>query len=201
MINIPKLYYSSIGLFFQGSKLYKLDLNDFRSEENFESFSNFQFYIPTENDITLLTELYKNLPGKIDIVKKMFESGNFKCFSYIDKRSNRLAYTRWICTNEYHSEALKKKISLKADEALTLDSYTHPDYRFHGLHRKMNILMIQWLKANTSIRYVYMVILMFIPHLTKIPLELGYKPVESTFYYKKGAIMDLINIIIRKLNA
>jgi hypothetical protein len=60
--------------------------------------------------------------------------------------------------------------------------------------------MLQWLKANTSIRYVYMVILMFIPHLTKIPLELGYKPIESIFYYKKGSFGKFLNLIKRKLN-
>jgi hypothetical protein len=198
MMSITKLYYSSIGLFFQGAKLYRIDLNSF-NYENVNKFNEFIFYMPTEADMVLFEKLYENLPGKLVSIKKIFESGNYLCFAYQDATNDRLAYTRWVCKKEYFSDAMQKQLNLKKDEALTLDSYTHPDYRFAGLHKNMNIQMLQWLKEKTQIRYVYMVILMFIPYLTKIPLELGYRPIESAFFYKKGSFTEFLTLIKRKV--
>ncbi len=199
---ITKLYYNSIGIFIEGARLYKLDLMSF-NEEKFISCNlipHFQFYMPNEKDLALFAKLYENIPGKTDKINQTFESGNYLCFAYIDTINNRLAYTRWLCKNEYYSEAMRKNIKLNDNEALTLDSYTHPDYRMLGLHKQMNVQMLGWLKKNTHIRYIYMVILIFVPHLTKIPLELGYRPVESTFYYKKGSSRVFMELIKRKLN-
>ena len=201
MIKLNKLYFSTINLFFQGAKLYQIDLNSFSREERLELIDDFEFFMPSQQDWDLFVKLYENLPDKTSVIRKRFETGNYLCFAYNDKINHRLAYSRWICKGNFYSDAMRKRLTFKSDEALTLDSYTHPDYRYHGLHKKMNIFMLQWLKANTSIRYVYMVILMFIPHLTKIPLELGYKPVKSTFYYKKGSFGVFLNLIKRKLNA
>jgi len=200
MKNISKLYYSTIGLFFQGAKLYRIDLNLFNRGLDLEEINQFRFYMPNENDLALFEKLYENVPGKINNISKIIKSGKYLCFAYQDTKSNRLAYTRWICKTEFYSDAMRKKLIFKQDEVLTLDSYTHPDYRFSGLHKNMNIQMLQWLKANTQIRYVYMVILIFIPHLTKIPVELGYRQVESTFYCKKGSGAAFLNLIKRKLN-
>jgi len=199
---ITKLYYNTIGLFIEGVRLYKLDLMSFDKEKhtNFDSIPQFQFYLPTEKDLDLFAKLYDNIPGKINKIVHTFESGYYLCFAYLDTTNNRLAYTRWLCKNEYYSDAMRKQLKFNDNEALTLDSYTHPDYRMLGLHKQMNIQMLEWLKKNTQIRYVFMVILIFIPHLTKIPLELGYRPVESTFYYKKGSIEAFMKLIKRKLN-
>jgi hypothetical protein len=200
MKNISKLYYSTFGLFFQGARLYLIDLNSFICDSKPIDNNQFKFYMPTEHDLVLFTKLYENVPEKCNILIETFKSGNYLCFAYQDIANNRLAYARWVCKKEYFSDAMRKQLNFKPNEALTLDSYTHPDYRFAGLHKNMNIQMLQWLKINTQIRYVYMVILMFIPHLTKIPLELGYRPIESTFYYKKGSLSAFINLIKRKFN-
>lgn len=200
MISINKLYNSTIGLFFNGVKLYRIDLESFHKDERLEIINDFVFFLPTQLDWDMFVKLYENLPDKLSVVRERFETGDYICFSYMNKSTNRMAYVRWVCRNAYYSDAMRKQLTFNINEALTLDSYTHPDYRYHGLHKKMNILMLQWLKANTSIRYVYMVILMFIPHLTKIPLELGYKPIESIFYYKKGSFVKFLNLIKRKLN-
>jgi hypothetical protein len=201
MTKINKFCYGTLGLFFQGAKLYRIDLNSFDRDERLEVTNEFEFFMPTAKDLQMFEILYENLPDKMNVIKKRFELGIYLCFAYRDTTENKLAYTRWICSSAFFSDAMRKKLNFKEDEALTLDSYTHPDYRYHGLHKKMNILMLQWLKANTKIRDVYMVILMFIPHLTKIPLELGYKPIESTFYYKKGSFQAFLHLIKRKLNA
>jgi hypothetical protein len=200
MRNFEKFYYSTFGLFFEGVKLYYINLNDFNNEENLELIGNFKFYMPTEKELNLFEKLYENLPGRMELIKKRFESGNYLCFAYQDIANNRLAYTRWICTNEFYSDALQKQLIFKPDEALTLDSYTSPVYRLAGLHRNMNILMLQWLKTNTEIRTVFMVILMFISHLTKIPKELGYKPIARTFYYKKNSVSEFIHLLKRKIS-
>lgn len=200
MINFSKLYYFAIGLFFQGARLYRIELNLFTRIDNIEAINEFEFYMPVEKDMKLFEKIYENIPGKIEIIKKRFKNGNYRCFAYHDKTNNRLAYTRWICLNSFYSDAMRKQLYFKPDEALTLDSYTHPDYRFKGLHKNMNIQMLQWLKANTPIQYVYMVIFMFIPHLTKIPIELGYKSIEGTFYYKKGSFTTFMNLVKHKIN-
>lgn len=200
MINITKLYYGTIGHFFQGAKLYRIDLDLFNRDMNIDKLNKFKFYMPTEKDWGLFEKLYENVPNKLNGIRKRFETGNFICFAYQAKKNSRLVYARWICKNKYYSDVMRKQLKFTNEEAITLDSYTHPDYRFLGLHKNMNILMLQWLKSNTQIRYVYMVILMFILHLTKIPLEIGYNPIESTFYYKKGSVSAFLNLLKRKLN-
>ncbi len=199
---ITKLYYNSIGLFIEGARLYKLDLMSFNEKKyiNCNLVPHFEFYMPNEKDLDLFAKLYENIPGKINKISQTFESGNYLCFAYFDTINNRLAYTRWLCKNEYYSDAMRQKLILMENEALTLDSYTHPDYRMLGLHKQMNIQMLEWLKKNSHIRYVYMVILIFIPHLTKIPLELGYRPIKSKFYYTKGSFIAFLELIKRKLN-
>ncbi len=192
-------YHNTVGLFFQAAKLYRIDLNHFDSKEELEQFNNFKFYMPVEKDLELFEKMNELIPGKLDIIKKRFESGNYYCFAYQDTTNNRLAYTRWLCKNTFYSEALRRQLDFRSDEAITLDSYTHPDYRYSGLHKNINIIMLQWLKANTPIRYVNMVILMFIPHLTKIPLELGYKSISHTFYYKKGSAIAFLNLLKNKI--
>lgn len=185
------IYYNTIGRLFEGAKYYKLDLSKFNNTEEYQSFGDFKFFMPTWNDLALFEKLYELKPDRIKDVEERFASGKYICFAYLEIITGRLAYTRWICLNEFYSSAMRKTFKYSGQEAITLDSYTHPDYRNLGLHRKMNIAMLTWLKANTSIRSVYMVILMFIPYLTKIPIALGYKPIECTFYYKKGSIKKL----------
>jgi hypothetical protein len=133
------------------------------------------------------------------IIQNRFETGNFICFAYKEKGTNRLAYARWLCTKQFFSEVLKKELLFAENEALTLDSFTHPDFRKLGLHRNMNILMLQWIKRHTSIQYVFLVIKCFIPHLTKYPQQLGYKSIESVFYYKTGSISFACRKMIKKV--
>ena len=91
---------------------------------------------------------------------------------------------RQICKKQYYSDLLRKELQFKENQALTLDSWTHPNYRGLGLHRNMNIQMLNWLKQNTAITEVYMLIKCFIPHLTKIPIQLGYQPIKTYFHLK-----------------
>ena len=81
---------------------------------------------------------------------------------------------------------MKKELHLKVDEIFTLNSYTHPKHRKKGLHREMNVRMLNYLMQNTAYKRVYMAIHCFFKHLTKIPKELGYKPIETRISFKKG---------------
>ena len=196
---ISKLYYNTFGRFIICVKLYCNDLHEFNSNEKLEQYENFQFIIPTEKELFLLEKIYESNSIKLKIINDRIKRGNYICFAYQDKNNGNIAYTRWLCMNTFYSDTLRKQFSFSANEALTLDSYTHPDYRYRGLHKNMNILMLKWIKENTEIQHVYMVIKCFIPHLTKIPKELGYKPIEKTTYYKKGSISLIIKKVLEKI--
>ena len=147
----------------------------------------------------LFNRLYDGDPIKMKIIETRVKSSDYICFAYRDDATGNIAYSRWLCKNHFHSETMRKQLNFSQQEALTLDSYTHPGYRKLGLHRKMNIYMLQWLKEQTGIRYIYMVIRCSIPHLTKIPRQLGYRPIERVFYYKKGSLSNLFKLLSGKM--
>ncbi|MCF8275070.1 MAG: hypothetical protein K9I95_14690 [Flavobacteriaceae bacterium] len=196
---ISKIYYYTLGRICECAKLYRIDLHNFESTTDFESFDNFSFFMPGKTEMPLIERLYASNSVKIELIERRFGSDDYLCFAYRDNILGHLAYVRWICKNSFYSETMRRQLSFSENEALTLDSYSHPDYRKKGLHLKMNVFMLQWIKRNTEIRYVYMVIRCFIPHLTKIPIELGYKSITKSFYYKKGSFSFYFNLLINKL--
>ncbi len=193
------VYHNTFGRFFECAKLYRTDINDFKPETRFEKVGAFSFFMPGEKEMPLFNRLYDGNPIKMKIIESRFKCGDYLCFAYRDNASGDIAYTRWLCKNAFYSDILKKQMNFSQHEALTLDSYTPPDYRKLGLHRLMNIYMLQWLKEQTGIRYVYMVIRCFFPHLTKIPRQLGYRPVERVFYYKKGSLINIFKLLLGKI--
>jgi hypothetical protein len=196
---IAKFIRETIGRFIACAKLYRNDLNDFKYSEALEEFDHFQFFMPNEKEWPLFVKLYEGNENKLNSIRSRFSTSDYICFAYKDLKTGRIAYARWLCQNGYYSESLRRKLIFNKNEALTLDSFTHPDYRFLGLHKKMNYLMLHWIKENTHIRYIYMVIGCWLPHLVKIPWELGYKPVSRNIYFKKGSLRMIMIKIVRKL--
>lgn len=180
-----KVYHRFLSPHIECARLYRLDLTKYEVKINYAAFDNFVFEMPDVSCFEQLIEHYQNKASKLQIISNRFSSGNYLCFAFRDTSSNKIAYTRWICKNSYYSETLRQELKFQENEVLTLDSWTHPDYRGLGLHRKMNIEMLNWLKQNTDTKTVFMIIKCFIPHLTKIPKELGYKPIKTHLHFTK----------------
>ena len=197
---LSSLYHLTLGRFTECSKLYCLNLSAYHNTQIPQLDRKYKFVLVSEDNITKLKEHYYQLPGKEKIVQTRFDSGNYICFAYEDTENAKIAYTRWLCKNEFYSDLLQMNFSFSNNEVLTLDSYTEPSYRKMGLHHAMNIEMLNWLKDNTETRYVFMIIKCFIPHLTKIPLELGYRPVKTRIYLKKDGLSDIIRLVRNKLS-
>lgn len=193
------VYHKTFGRFFECAKLYRTDINDFKPETRFEKVGVFSFFMPGENEMSLFNRLYDSNPIKMKIIETRVNSGDYLCFAYRDDSTGDIAYTRWLCKNSFYSDIMRKQLHFSEQEALTLDSYTPPDYRKLGLHRNMNIYMLQWLKEQTGIKCVYMVIKCFLPHLTKIPKKLGFRPIERVFYYKKGSLINIFKLLSIKI--
>jgi hypothetical protein len=194
-----KFYFFTIERFFECAKLYKISLGNLAEEIPERQSNDFEFYLPDKRDIKLFKKLLNTEnEKKANRINSILDNKNYKCFAYRDKTTGDLIYTRWLCIKTYYSNVLQEELHFDTKEALTLDSYTHPDYRFKGLHFKMNIQMLKWVKDNTEIETVYMVIKCFLPHLTKIPLQLGYRPIKTFFHYKKGSIPFYLNLIQKK---
>ncbi len=200
MLNILSYYYHKIlGRFVECAGLYRLDLSNFRNDMQISSNNDFEFYMPTKSDTKLLIQHYNYQSSRNAIIKTRYELGNYICFSYRDKRNGRLAYTRWLCLGKFYSDYLKKDLNFNKNETFTLDSFTHPDYRGLGLHRRMNVEMLQWLKKNTDYQFVFMVIKCFIPHLHKVVKDLGYVKTETKIYFKQGSIKQFLKNISKKV--
>ena len=197
---ISSVYHKYIGRVIECARLYRLDINLYSKQDVSISNHQFKFFLATVDNLEQLIKRYDKTKGKADVVQQRFASGNYTCFAYEDTENAKIAYTRWLCKNEFYSDLLKMNFSFSKHEVLTLDSYTDPSYRKLGLHHAMNIEMLNWLKDNSDTKYVYMIIKCFIPHLTKIPLELGYKPVKTRIYLKKGALSDIARLVRSKLS-
>jgi hypothetical protein len=117
----------------------------------------------------------------------------------IENKTGSIAHTRWICLKEFYSDPLKENLVFSEKEVLTLDSYTHPDHRFKGLHKEMNIRMLNYLKNKTDIEIVYIIIRWFYPYLHKVVKDLGYKRIKTKIYYKKGSINNVFSKSFQKL--
>lgn len=186
--------------FFEFVSYYKLDLSE-QPEYTTKRLKEFKFKILNESDLKSLTHFAQSRgESYINISKeRLINKENFICYAFIENHSNEIAYTRWVCKNEFYSEPLKRMLKFKTNEVLTLDSYTKPDFRGKGLHKEMNVVMLNHLKNQLQIDYVYMVIKWFFPYLVRIVEDLGYRKIESKIYYKKGSLNKYFRIIREKL--
>jgi GNAT superfamily N-acetyltransferase len=194
---ISEFYHSTLGRFVECVGLFRLDIKKFNFEVDSTEERRYKFFIPKLGDIELLYQHVDN--NKNQKVKERFEDGNYICFAYLDIEKNRIAYTRWVCFGAFYSAPFKRNMIFKKNECFTLDSYTLPDYRGLGLHRRMNVEMLQWLKKHTDYQYVYMVIKCFIPHLHKVVKDMGYIKIETKVYFKKGSLNQFFGIVRSKL--
>tara|TARA_Y100001958_G_C21247945_1_gene579981 strand:- start:2785 stop:3339 length:555 start_codon:yes stop_codon:yes gene_type:complete len=181
---LGKIFHRFLSKYIECARMYKINLNTYTNDFKLKDKHNFTFKMLDKNEFEKLSYLYQNDYEKLKIVNNRLNSGNYLCFSYIDNENKVIVYARWICKKEYYSDILREKLHFKENQALTLDSWTHPNYRGLGLHRNMNIKMLNWIKENTDITEVYMVIKIFIPHIKKIAVELGYKPIKTYFHFK-----------------
>ena len=189
---VASIYRKSIGRFFGCYRLCRLDLSEFSEKTINYKIDHFSFFMPGKKEINLFKRLYGDNKNKFEIAEKRLEANNYLCFAYGDDNNGRIAYARWLCTKRYQANTIRKEFIFKDNEAMTVDSYTHPDYRLRGLHKNMNACMLHWIKVNAEIRYVYAVYACFAIHISKILYQLGYKPVERAFYYKKGSFKNFI---------
>jgi hypothetical protein len=193
------IYYKSIGRFLACWKLYCLDLSEFSEKVINYKIDNFSFFIPGEKEINLFKKLYEKHNNKFIDAKRRLEANNYFCFAYRDNNTGNIASAHWLVTKRLQNKNLRKDMIFKDDEAMTLDSYTHPDYRRRGLHKNMNICMLHWIKENTNFRYIYSVFRCYLTYTEKIQYQLGYKPIETAIYYKKGSFNNFINSVLSKL--
>lgn len=195
---LSQTYYNTLGRFVDAASLYILDLEHYQILPCSINRDQYEFIV-TDKYISGLDKHYEQVKGKNNLAIQRFESGDYLCFAYRNRETQEIAYTRWICKNEFYSDVLQMQLIFKKDEALTLDSYTKPNYRGEYLHRDMNIEMLNWLKVNQEYHYVYMVIKCFIPYLTKYPKSLGYRRFKTNVHYKKGSFSNFYKLVILKL--
>lgn len=197
---LSSMYHETAGRFIICSRLYKLDLSDYTIRPVALDKQTYKLSFPTIEDLNKLEDHYKDVHGKIGIVRDRFNSGDYICIAYEDLNSNSIAYTRWLCFHRFFSSDFGHLFEFGTNEVFTLDSYTAPQFRKLGLHHQMNIEMLNWLKQDMNIEFVYMVIRCFIPHLAKIPMELGYRPISRRVRRKPGSVKSILALIARKLS-
>ena len=186
--------------FFEFADYYCIDLG--KKSENFpeQQIIGFEFIVVNEKlHKQLITFNHVRGEKYVLVVQDRLSSGQYNCFAFIEKSSGKIAYTRWLCINEFLSDILKESLEFKPYEAFTLDSYTPLEYRGKGLHKEMNVRMLNYLKSQTEITKVYMVIRWFYPYLHKVVKDLGYIKLRSKIYYKKGSIKQFIKLLYNKL--
>lgn len=177
------------------TNLYAMDLNKFQLL-NEKKIPHFALKILTNiNDISNLQLVIEERGAEYKkILEERLSSKKFICFSFMDDLNNNVAYTRWLRTDSFTHERYKKRIDLKEGEAFTLDSYTCNNYRGKGLHKEMNIRMLNYCKSELKLQTIYMVILEGpeYVHLHKTVKELGYAKVKSNKSFDFRIITNLL---------
>lgn len=180
----------------------RLDLycNDLNAIGFFEEkqISDYEFRVIKDiSEIFILDKLISERgPNYRKVIIERLESKTFLCFSFIEKSTGKLAYSRWLRFDSFYHDGYRKKILLSDKEAFTLDSYTPIEFRSKGLHKEMNKRMLNYCKSILCLNKVYMVIFRgndFL-HLHNIVKEIGYKKIHSYSYlnfslYKKLIIL------------
>lgn len=186
--------------FFEFADYYSIDLLNHKESFPEKQIINYEFVVISENMYEkLISFSYVRGERYREAVKKRLSSNQYYCFAFIEKSSGKIAYTRWLCVNNFYSDVFKETFVFNKNESLTLDSFTPVEYRGKGLHKEMNARMLNYLKNKTEITKVYMVIKRFFPYLHKVVMDLGYTKLRSTFYYKNGSTSLFIKQIVNKL--
>lgn len=177
--------------------LYCLNLSNFIKNDHHNIPENYSFKIVDSVDETFdkLKKHYFNR-GKnyLKLAYQRLSSGNYTCYTYINNTNGEIAYTRWVCYKQFYSNRYKKQFTFEHNEAITLDSYTHPSYRKQGLHKSMNSMMINHLIKENKIDKLYMIIIRGNNHLNKVVEELGYKRIKTRINFRfKEIIQAIIN--------
>lgn len=189
-----------INRFFEFADYYKLDLDEIHLFRNKNKFKKFEFILaPKEMYSKIIDFNYSRGEAYVKIVKDRLSSSIDSCFIVIDRKKNKIAYTRWLRIDTFYSSVLNEHLKFNDNEALTYDSYTSIEYRGQGLHKQMNIEMLYYIKNNTKIKKVYIIIKWFYPYLHKIVKNIGYKKIKTEFYYKRGSFVQFLKILYRKL--
>lgn len=182
---IHKIYHRFLAGYIECARVYRISLADYSIISNFVNNDRFVFKILDNDDYEKCVYLYEGNQEKLKLIKNRLNSEKYLGFSYVNCESNAVVYCRWICRDNFYSEVIRKELQLDEFQVLTLDSWTHPKSRGLGLHRNMNIEMLNWLKENSPFTEVYMIIKCFLPHLTKIPKQLGYLSVSVHYNWKR----------------
>ena len=174
--------------FFELGSLIAVDLPDAPYPE--KEIPGFLFRPLGETDIPAVEALCRSRTGKYfeSYRQKLLSPDKNIGFAFIDAATQRIAYTRWVLLGHFFSDIIHLHKDLDKDEVLTLDSYTHPDFRFRGLHREANARMLNWLKRERGIRRVYAVERWFNPHIKKVTRSLGYRRKNIRLRYKQGSL-------------
>lgn len=189
-----------IGQIFECVDLYRLNLKETINKFPEKNIKGYSFKVLNNTYEQVLYDFLNNRSKKYIglIIDRINSQAEYMCFAFIENETGNIAHTRWVCFREFYSDVLKEKLILSNKEVITLDSYTHPDHRLKGLHTEMNKRMLNYLKEETDIEIVYIIIRCFYPYLHKVVRDLGYIRIKTKVYYKKGSIINFFKKIIKK---
>jgi len=192
-----KLFLKIFNSLFSCARLWCVNIND---EQLYEETGIKEFKFKVIKSPEILNKLKIQIAQErgeqyVRLIESRINNGTYWCFLFEQEPTGDIAYTRWTCRDEYFSDSMNLSLTFNSDEIFTQNSYTHPKYRKLGLHREMNLKMLNYIKKNTEYSKVYMVIRCFLPHLVKIPRALGYIPVKTTVFYKSGSFSKTVKKI------
>lgn len=184
--------------FFVHIDLYDNDLNDVDLfvERELEAFA--LTVVADDSGIQTLQSLMDERGSKFkQVAMERLKTGNFLCFCFSEKASGKAAYCRWLRKGSFYHDRFRREICLGEDEAFTMDSYTAHEFRGQGLHKEMNKRMLNYCKRELKLQRIFLVILRGreYAHLHKTVRELGYRRVQSRFYFRS----DLVKALAGKL--
>ena len=186
--------------FFTCIDIFSIDLENYipYPEKDLEAF---EFILPDKSYFDRLMILYEGSGGNyFEVLTNRFKDPDrYQCFAFQHKETRKIAYARWMCYREFYSDKLKETLFFNENEALTLNSYTYPEFRKMGLHKEMNSKMLNYIYTHHGINRVYVLINCFMPHLSKVVKNLGYRKKRTRLYYRKGSLKYYSGRLLSKL--
>ena len=184
--------------FFEMASLIETDLSKGPFPE--KEMKGFEFRKITDKDIPAVKEMCKARPDHYFKIyeAKLLDKENNLGFAFIEQSTGKLAYTRWVVLNHFYSDIIRSDINLRKDQALTCDSYCHPDYRNMGLHREANGRMLNLL-IKDGYKGCFAVERFFQPHIKKVTRLYGFRRKNVRIFYIKGSFPDTFKKVVNKI--
>lgn len=129
--------------------------------------------------------------------ERLEKEDEFTGLVLIDKRSDEIAYLRWIQFTSNYSEMMRYQVALDKDDAYLIDSYTVPKYRSMGLHKFMMFRTADYCRS-LGIKRIYGGVIHTNQYAINVMNQVGYRVKKTLYRFRYYLISNRVKSLFSK---